>query len=244
MFNYIVVHRFYWLFSSLEGVGHLEINDKVHASLFHQLTSVLRIKSGNEVCFFEAGSSNDFIYSLAKVEKHSLSFTYQDKQKSVSEHPFQLILAQAIPQKSEKWEWILQKGTELGVQQFIPLITERTQRNQLPRHDRMQRIIIEAVEQSGRTTIPVISEPKVLSQWALSGTSFVASLHSGQKLLGQLQTISNLKSLTIIIGPEGGLTQEEEDSLITQHAYLYSLGTTVLRLETAAIVSLGIVGQI
>lgn len=237
------MQRFYWLFSGLKDVTRVEINDKIHADLFHQLTNVLRIKTGDAVCFFEAGSSNDFVFRLEKIEKRALLFVYQKQQASVKELPFQLTLAQAIPQKSEKWEWILQKGTELGVHQFIPLITERTQRNQLPRQERMQRIIIEAAEQSGRSTIPVISEPKVLSQWIPTETSFVASLQAETNLLLQLQAAPGLKNLTIIIGPEGGLTIEEEQQLTKANVHPYSLGTTVLRLETAAIVSLGIVSQ-
>lgn len=244
MFNYIVVQRFYWLYSSLDGINHLEINDKVHTSLFHQLTSVLRIKLDDAVCFFGPGSNNDFIYRLVKVEKHALLFAYLKSQASVKEQPFQLILAQAIPQKSEKWEWILQKGTELGVHEFIPLITERTQRNQLPRHDRMERIIIEAAEQSGRSTIPIIGVPKVLSQWTPTATSFVASLHAKQKLLPQLQLLPKRQTITIIIGPEGGLTVDEEEQLKQKQVNTYSLGSTVLRLETAAIVSLGILTQL
>lgn len=238
------MQRFYWLFSGLKDVTRVEINDKIHADLFHQLTNVLRIKTGDAVCFFEAGSSNDFVFRLEKIEKRALLFVYQKQQASVKELPFQLTLAQAIPQKSEKWEWILQKGTELGVHQFIPLITERTQRNQLPRQERMQRIIIEAAEQSGRSTIPFISEAKVLSQWTPAETSFVASLHAKTNLLSQIHSISPLTNLTIIIGPEGGLTTEEEEQLIKTHVRPYSLGATVLRLETAAIVSLGIVSQI
>ena len=238
------MQRFYWPFSSLNDVPNLIINEKEHFELFHQLTNVLRLKLKDEVCFFNDGSARDARFSLEKIEKRSLTFNFKEVKDVAKELPFQLTLAQAIPQKSEKWEWILQKGTELGVQQFIPLITERTQRQQLPKLERMQRIVIEAAEQSGRTTIPIISTPTMLSTWVPPVTSFVASLQASQKLLPQIQSISDIRNITLIIGPEGGLTIAEEQKL-NQHKVLpYSLGPTVLRLETAAIVSLGIVNQI
>lgn len=238
------MQRFYWPFSSLDEVPNLIINEKDHYELFHQLTNVLRAKPGDEVCFFTDRSATDSLFSLEKIEKRSLTFNFKGIKTTVKELPFKLTLAQAIPQKSEKWEWILQKGTELGVQQFIPLITERTQRQQLPKLERMQRIVIEAAEQSGRGTIPTISLPTLLSDWTPAATSFVASLHAHQKLLPQIQSIFNLSSVTLIVGPEGGFTTGEEQKLSQSKVLPYSLGSTVLRLETAAIVSLGIVNQI
>lgn len=238
------MQRFYWPFSSLDEASSLTITEKEHAELFHQLTNVLRLKLEDEVCFFNNGSDHDARFSLEKIEKRSLTFNFKGVKDVAKELRFQLSLAQAIPQKSEKWEWILQKGTELGVQQFIPLITERTQRQQLPKPERMQRILIEAAEQSGRTTIPIISTPTMLSTWVPPVTSFVASLQASQKLLSQIHSISELHAITLIIGPEGGLTIAEEQKLNQHQVIPYSLGSTVLRLETAAIVSLGIVNQI
>lgn len=238
------MQRFYWPFSSLDKVSSLIVHEKEHDELFHQLTNVLRLQLGDEACFFTNGSTRDWVFSLEKMEKRSLTFTFKDVKPSVKELSFKLSLAQAIPQKSEKWEWILQKGTELGVQQFIPLITDRTQRQQLPKLERMQKIIEEAAEQSGRSTIPTISSPVMLNDWQPQEISLLASLQTQKKLLPQIQGITNLTNVTLIIGPEGGLTMAEEHKLTQSNVMLYSLGSTVLRLETAAIVSLGIVNQI
>lgn len=238
------MQRFYWPFSSLNDAPNLIINEKEHFELFHQLTNVLRLKPEDDVCFFTNGSELDSLFSLVKIEKRTLTFNFKGVKDVAKELPFQLTLAQAIPQKGEKWEWILQKGTELGVQQFIPLITERTQRQQLPKPERMQKILIEAAEQSGRSFIPHITKPTSLELITISNDCYFGSLLSNIPLIDQLHSPKHIPAITVIIGPEGGFTGQEENLLLKKGAQSYSLAATVLRLETAAIATLGIINQI
>ncbi len=238
------MQRFYWSHSSLSGLETLIIDHKVHTDTFHQLVHVLRIAIDTTVSFFAAGDTVDHIFRLEGQDKKQLTFTYQEQKPNSPELPFQLILAQAIPQKSEKWEWILQKGTELGVNMFIPLITERTQKQQLPKLERMQKIVIEATEQCGRGTIPQIALPTQLATWQPNQMTLFASLLGQQKLAALLQKTPSSGSITCVVGPEGGFSHREEQYLLEQKSHPFSLGQTVLRLETAAIVSLGIISQL
>lgn len=244
MYNFLFMQRFYWPHSALNGIVSLVIDYKLHADTFHQLVHVLRIAIDTDVSFFAAGDSVDHIFKLAGQDKKQLTFTYQAQKQNSPELPFQLILAQAIPQKSEKWEWILQKGTELGVHTFIPLITERTQKHQLPKMERMQKILIEASEQCGRGSIPQIALPIAMATWHPNQATLFASLIGQQKLSALLQTLLYDGSITCVVGPEGGFSAKEEQYLLEQKAQPFTLGNTVLRLETAAIVSLGIISQL
>lgn len=238
------MQRFYWQHSTLSGLDTLIIDHKIHADIFHQLLHVLRITIDTTVSFFADGDKVDHLFRLVSMDKKHLTFTHLEQKPNSPELLFKLILAQAIPQKSEKWEWILQKGTELGVHTFIPLITERTQKQQLPKVERMQKILIEASEQCGRGIIPQIATTTQLATWQPNQTILFASLFGQQKLSLLLQTIPSTENITCIVGPEGGFSESEEQYLLSQNAQPFNLGQTVLRLETAAIVSLGIISQL
>ncbi len=237
------MQRFLWP-HSLETISNIVIDDKQYSDLFHQLTNVLRIKNGDLITLFNHNGDQDYIFLLGKLEKRSLTLQLHQTVPNHLELPSDLVLAQAIPQKGEKWEWILQKGTELGVKTFIPLITERTQKTHLPKEARMQKIVTEATEQCGRTFIPIITAQQKLNQWKPPQGSFFASLNSQETLVSLLQQKKSPEGLTFIIGPEGGFSPQEEQYLINQGAIPYSLGPTILRLETAALASLGIVSQL
>ncbi|HLA22388.1 MAG TPA: RsmE family RNA methyltransferase [Nitrosopumilaceae archaeon] len=223
----------------------LTISKEKYPDLFHQLKNVLRAEIGDQFIFFSGKDTNESVLELTESGKE-FYFTAKETRETKTELPNSLTLIQAVPQKSEKWEWILQKGTELGVSTFIPLITERTQRKILPKVERMEKILIEAVEQSGRVKIPTITTPLALEKLTLPANthSFFASLHGTQSLQDHIKTKHpRFESISIIIGPEGGLSPKEEDFLIGTGALPFSLGTRALRLETAALASLAIISS-
>ena len=95
------MQRFYWSHSALDGIANLVIDHKLHADTFHQLVHVLRIAADDTISFFGSGEKVDHVFRLTNQDKKQLTFTYQEQRPNASELPFQLILAQAIPQKSE-----------------------------------------------------------------------------------------------------------------------------------------------
>jgi len=238
------MHRFYLPQITFEP--NIIINKDTHPELFHQLKNVLRAEIGDQFIFFSGKDNKEFVVELTESGRE-FHFVVKETREAHTELPYTLTLIQAIPQKSEKWEWILQKGTELGVSTFIPLITERTQRKILPKMERMEKIVIEAVEQSGRVKIPTISTPLTVEKFTTQANthSLFASLHSKQSLQEHLKVLHpKFESISIIIGPEGGLSPKEEDFLLGLGALPFSLGMRTLRLETAALASLAIVNEL
>ncbi len=145
--------------------------------------------------------------------------------------------------RQDRFEWVLQKGTELGVTHFQPILTQRTVRRAVGPSlwQRWQRIVREAAEQSGRTRLPTLALP----------LPFEAALTLGQGLVvlatpGAMQTPAVLSTLarwpaTLIIGPEGGLTPDEIARARQLGIVAIGLGPRILRAETAALVLLTLV---
>lgn len=161
----------------------------------------------------------------------------------------EITLIQGLP-KFEKMDSIVQKATELGVKRIIPVITTRTipsltlQKTKL-RLDRWQKIAISAAEQSGRTIIPLISPITNLDQGLLEIDSINLKLFFWEEersvtLKSVLQKIDARNAAAIIIGPEGGFTKEEAKLAKQSEAISVSLGSQLLRTETAPIAALSI----
>ena len=135
----------------------------------------------------------------------------------------------------EKFELVLQKATELGVRSIIPMITERVElrpERYRCKLDRWQKIVFEAVKQSGRTRIPEIEEPKTFEEIVQrEGEKIIFDADAKQPATG------NRQPATILIGPEGGFSDEELQAGKAQHCAFQQLGPRRLRAETAAIVA-------
>lgn len=221
----------------------ITISKTTFSDLWHQLKNVLRIEVNDELILF-GNDLHEYTYRIVQIEKVNFTMALVEQNVVQTELPFDLILAQALPQKAEKWEWLLQKGSELGVCTFIPLITSRTQRKVLPKDERMHRIIVEAIEQSGRVKLPELQTPRTLE--TIGYTDHLV-LFASLLATAPLHTIINhhlpLRKVIVVVGPEGGFSKEEETYLLARGAIPYSLGKRVLRLETAALVSLGILAS-
>lgn len=138
-----------------------------------------------------------------------------------------------------RWELILEKGTEIGVASFTPLLTERTEVKELRKIDRLERIIKEAAEQSGRTLLPKIN-PVITFQEAIkaipkNSTKLIAALSSQAKPFHTYK-LTAANSYHLFLGPVGDFTNQEIEQAIEHNFYPVSLGSQILRTETAAIV--------
>jgi 16S rRNA (uracil1498-N3)-methyltransferase len=146
--------------------------------------------------------------------------------------------------RQEKWEWILQKGTELGVAHFVPIETARCvarldMRDWPRKRERWARILVEATEQSGRTHIPTLGAPRQLKTLPRSEPAGIVlhtspNLQSLRSILASVQVPTG-NSLSLLFGPEGGLDPAEVDMLAEAGWTLAGLGPGVLRCETAVI---------
>ncbi len=150
--------------------------------------------------------------------------------------------------KWDKFEWALQKGTEIGVSRFVPVISQRSFLQKTAvikpnRCKRWQRIIVEAAEQSHRARLPVLADALMLAdamvEWPLCDFVFMPTVYAKAKTvsLRKMELPSFSQKLALAIGPEGGFTDEEVRNGRFHQAIPVSLGKRVLRAETAVVVA-------
>lgn len=194
---------------------------------------VLRMKIGEKLHLTD-GKGNLFTASIAEADKkncavkiESLNFTTKKSKK--------ICIAVSLIKNTTRFEWFLEKATEIGVTEIIPLLCSRTERQHF-RFDRMNNILIAAMLQSQQTWLPVLQMPSSL-QIVIDQSSYIQKLiahceENEKKTLGQLK-IEN--SVQMLIGPEGDFTSDEIKSAIQKNYLPVSLGNTRLRTETAGI---------
>lgn len=200
--------------------------------LIHQLVNVLRFKPNQELILFD-NNHLEYLVKLVEYNKKNITFTIEKKLTNNCEPELQISLYQAII-KRDNFEWVLQKGTELGASSFIPLLTSHCEKKNI-KQERCKKILQEATEQSGRVCIPKL-EPI---------TNFTTAINNAPKpiiffsITGQdLKLDHNLKQASVFIGPEGDWSQEELAAAKAAGAIFYNLGTRILRSETAALAAL------
>jgi 16S rRNA (uracil1498-N3)-methyltransferase len=151
---------------------------------------------------------------------------------------FHLHLAVAPTKMNERFEWFLEKATEIGIQEITPIICEHSERK-IIKTDRLQKILESAMKQSLRYFMPKLNEPiayKDFIKAKRSGQLFIAHCEETDKKLLKNELETN-KDVTILIGPEGDFSVKEIQLAIENNFIPVSLGTTRLRTETAAIVA-------
>jgi 16S rRNA (uracil1498-N3)-methyltransferase len=213
---------------------------------------VLRVREGEEVEVFDALGKN-YLARFGSPEAITILRETENREPRTENH-----LAISIIQL-EKFEFVLQKGTELGVRSFIPLITDRIEvriERLRGKDDRWKKIVLEAVKQSGRSQIPAIESPtKFDDAITRAGTKIVFDAESGRLArtvrasrsdgtegdrAGCPITAAETAAL-LFIGPEGGFSERELQLARDSGASFERLGPRRLRAETAAIVALAIV---
>lgn len=199
------------------------------------LREVLRLKPGDEVQVFD-GAGKEFRAIVSQARRESAELELRDEISSARpESPLQLTLAVALL-KGEKFDLVVQKGTELGVNLFIPLTTRyadirlRDAADATKRVARWQRIALEAAKQCGRAVVPEITSPATFES-SLKEDCVMFSERGGEALNTNLE----VRSVTAIIGSEGGWSDEELDHARAANIPIVTLGGRVLRAETAAI---------
>jgi 16S rRNA (uracil1498-N3)-methyltransferase len=201
------------------------------------LREVLRLKAGDEVQVFD-GAGREFRAVVSQARREFAELELRDEIEPLKpESPLQLTLAVALL-KGEKFDLVVQKGTELGVDRFIPLVTRyadirlRDESDAAKRVTRWQRIALEAAKQCGRSVVPEIKTPVSFDALIREENScLMFSERDGQALNTDLRT----QSLTAIVGSEGGWSDEELDQARAAGVQIATLGGRVLRAETAAI---------
>ena len=206
----------------------------------HYLGKVLRMKAGRELILFN-GQGGEYPASLLDLSKKQATVTLGNKVDIDRESPLHSHLAIGLS-RGERWDLVLQKATELGVTEITPLLTERgevklTAERLEKKFQHWQSIIVSACEQCQRNKLPALHRPTRYD-------TFLAQAHQGTGLVlhhrseKTLQSLSPNKACCILVGPEGGLTEEEIN--LAHHSGFESLtlGPRVLRTETAPLAAL------
>lgn len=200
------------------------------------ITQVLRMKEG-EVVGITNGKGAFAECKIVSASKKSCALQPGE----ITQHPApkkQITMAIGLLKNKSRMEWFFEKGTEIGVSRFVPLLTERTERQQF-RLDRATSILISAMLQSQQYRLPEICAPlnfQTFIQQKVIGKALIAHCEPDDEKQ-YLHHFQNSNEITILIGPEGDFTSAEIQ-LAKQHGYqAITLGATRLRTETAGIVA-------
>jgi len=214
----------------------LNLTDKLDKSQSHYVSKVMRLKEKEVFSLFN--SSGEWEAKIANINKSIVEFNVT-KQLRQKENTIDLWLAFS-PIKSNYFNFMIQKATELGVTKFLPIIFERTIVRKINK-ERLEKVIIEAAEQSNRITVPSIEDPQKLKSFLNNDMDLIFTD------LNTTNTKIDIKKLTtkptcVIIGPEGDFSEEEREEILKfSGVQPIKINENILRSETAVISALSII---
>ncbi|HEY4494794.1 MAG TPA: RsmE family RNA methyltransferase [Candidatus Paceibacterota bacterium] len=227
------IHRFYTE-ENLRGRKEVESQ-----KLLNQMKNVLRLEVGEEVTLFD-NSGFDFLSKIKEYKKDFVVLEILKENKNTVFLEKEIYLFASLVKK-DKYEWIVEKATELGVSHIVPIISDRSEKKNVNK-ERLNKIIIEAGEQCGRAVLPILYEPIHIKE-AVKKYSNIKSIVWEPKAprysKNELEIIKKeVKTLGMYIGPEGGYTNDELKIFEDNNILMYSLCSQTLKTETAVISAL------
>lgn len=209
----------------------------------HYVGKVLRMRLGETLALFNS-NDGEYVGRISALEKKSVHVTLGERVENLADPRLAVHLGLGIS-RGERMDYAIQKATEAGVSFITPLLTERCEVKL--KGDRVDnrlahwgKIAVSACEQSGRSIIPVIQSPVSLEEWLhlpRAGSCFVLD-HQGN---AGFPASAKPDSVTLLVGPEGGLSDEEVTAAMATGFKSVRLGPRVLRTETAPVISIAIV---
>lgn len=226
------MHKFF-----VEDIG--EGEGRIHGEDHRHLFKVLRLTMGARILVNNL-EGQDYLAELTHVDREEARFRLLEALSESNESPLKVHLYQGLP-KAGKMDLIVQKATELGVTEVVPIYTQRVvlkEGGAYKKLDRLKKIMLEAAKQSRRSIIPDLSAPQ---SWADAMTSMARhdllvvpyENATGFGLAALAQSVDRPKSVGIVIGPEGGFDEAEIEELKGLGGRIVTLGRRILRTETA-----------
>lgn len=234
------MHRRFFIDFEIGESQRVELVDK---DLLHQLTSVFRVKLGDEIVLLD-NSGFEYAGMIKGISKKEIMVQINDKREG-KKLDIEITLFQSLLKK-DKMELIFEKCTEIGVSKFMPILAEHSIKLNL-NNERLQKIVKEASEQCGRAKLPEISEIMNFEDTiaiALRNKEAVNFIFHEEKnkCCGKLscdflKNFRDVRKFNLFIGPEGGFSDKEIELAKKNNFYVLLLGELTLRSETAAIVA-------
>ena len=217
----------------------LNLSSKLDKSQSHYLSTVMRVKVGESFSLFNKGG--EWEAKINTISKGIVEFNITKKLRE-KENPKEIWLAFS-PIKSNYFNFMIQKATELGVTKFIPIITDRTIIRKI-NSNRLEKIIIESSEQSNRLKIPILEKVIPLENFIKNNQKLniiFGDLNTDNKNIN-IKKLSDNNPICILIGPEGDFTEEERQKILElKNIQCLKINNNILRAETAAISMISIV---
>ncbi len=217
------------------------INENLSSFIFDKeeskhIIKVLR-KKENDILFVTNGLGYLFKtqITLASDSKCTVKILSNDK---IQKSGYKLHLAVAPTKMNDRYEWFLEKATEIGITEITPIICDHSERKVI-KTDRFDKIILAAMKQSNQLFLPVLNEPIALKEFLkkeFNGDKFIAHCEETSKKMLK-DSIKPLTDIIVLIGPEGDFSEKEIRLALENNYIPVSLGNTRLRTETAAIVA-------
>jgi 16S rRNA (uracil1498-N3)-methyltransferase len=210
---------------------------------------VLRLAQGELITLFN-GDGGEYSATLSQIERRSVSVEIKAHSARDVELPFAITLAQALPEAS-KMDWIIEKAIELGVSGFQPLAAQRcVVRLSAERAEKKlahwQGIIVSASEQSGRNRLAQLAPPQDYKQWITQQDMHrrIILTPRAEQSLSEWARHQGPQAVTLVIGPEGGLSDAEEDLALRHGALPLAMGPRILRTETAGLSAVAVLSAL
>jgi 16S rRNA (uracil1498-N3)-methyltransferase len=214
------------------------------------LSHILRVKPGDHLAILD-GLGTRHICVITAITSRQVTARKVREEPCSAESPLSITLVQGMP-KGRKMDFIIQKSTELGIKRIIPLITDRTIVKDTGKVSRWIKIARSAAQQSGREQIPEVHPPAGFREFIKGNRSAIlsSSLYRGIILWESetestfrtaLKSFRQAREITLMVGPEGGFSQEEVHAALENGFIAASLGPRILRTETAPLSALSII---
>lgn len=209
---------------------------------FGHVIRVLRLTQGDKITVFNGKEAYQYSAKIVAINKKNAQVEVFSQHEVLNESPLNIHLGQGIS-RGDRMDYTLQKAVELGVNKITPLFTERcgvklSGERLAKKHQQWQKIVISACEQCGRCMVPEVAQPILLTQWfAQESSALKLNLHP--KAHHSIMTLkAQAHHVRLLIGPEGGLSDDEINQANDAEYRDVLLGPRVLRTETAALTAI------
>jgi 16S rRNA (uracil1498-N3)-methyltransferase len=214
---------------------------EIDGAAANHIVRVLRLRNGDELTVFD-GRGGEYAARVDSIRKDVVFVDVREHRALERESSLQLTLAQGVS-RGERMDLVIQKATELGVHRISPVLTERsvvkldaTQSER--KHQHWRGIVVAACEQCGRNTLPVLDAPTTLYDFLSHTPDTATRLLLSPEGTTRPRDLKSATALTLLIGPEGGLSENEQSAAVDSGFERVSLGPRILRTETAALAAL------